>query len=93
MAKYNIVAEDKNIPINKGTGTSSTVVGVSGTFGAATVQFMRSDGSTLVPMLNNTIETEKEYKIQHGTDMNVYVSVTGSDGSTDINLIVSPFRA
>ena len=92
MSNINITS-NKNVPINKGSKASTTIVGVSGTLDGATVQFMRSNGTGLVPMENNAITLDTEYKVQHGTEMDVYVQVTGAGASTNLDLVISPFRA
>ena len=88
------VTEDGYIPVNKEPGISSTILGVSGSLGAATVTLVRSNGDgTFTALDTDPLTSGIERKINHGSSMKIYVQVSGADGATNLILDVSPFTA
>jgi hypothetical protein len=66
---------------------NKTVIYASGTMGAATVVVTyKNEAGTYLPLSNSNITTGEQYEVTHGANQNIYLTVTGADGSTSIDI-------
>lgn len=63
---------------------------VSGIDGGATMKLVYFDETgTAVDLTDGTLEIDKQYQVNSGIDVPLYVNVAGSTGTTAINVLVT----
>jgi len=78
------ITANGNNKLNNGSRPSSTYY-VSGALGAATVTFTHKNSEgNFIPLIDGTVEINAQYLIHHGSTPEIYLTVSGADGSTAI---------
>lgn len=68
------------------------VIYSSGSLGAATAALTYKDeGGAYVPITDGAIVIGEQMKVDSGANMELFVTVTGADGSTSINITSKSF--
>jgi len=85
-----IITKDGIYPLIKpivGDASSTTVVYVSGSLSTAVGQlvYFNTDNDP-IPLTDGAVAAGKQYIVDHGFGVLVYLSVIGSDGGTRINV-------
>ena len=66
---------------------SATVIYVSGALGAATAIFTYKDeGGSFLPLSGGSVAIGEQYQITSGSNKAIFMTVTGADGSTAIEV-------
>lgn len=66
---------------------SATVVYVSGALGAATARFTyKNEAGTALPFTDGAVAIGEQYQITSGSNKAIFMTVTGADGSTAIEV-------
>lgn len=84
-----LLVQETITPTGNYSGTGTSVIMVSGTFGTATATLKYKDLSgNFVALENGTLEVNKQYVVEHGKGVDLYVTIATADGSTDIDISV-----
>lgn len=85
-AQFTITANG-DYALNTDFKPNATIIYVSGAMGAAsaTVTYKNEAGAYL-PLSNAGVTTGEQYEVTHGANQRIYLTVTGADGSTAINI-------
>ena len=66
---------------------NSTVVYISGAMGAATaVVTYQNAANAYLPLTDAALTVGQQYEVTHGANQNIFLTVTGADGSTAIEV-------
>jgi hypothetical protein len=81
------ITTDGNYELNTSFKPNKTVIYVSGTIGAATVVVTyKNQAGTYLPLSNANITVGEQYEVTHGANQDIFLTVTGSDGATSIDI-------
>ena len=82
-----LITTDGNFKLTQQTQINaiSSVVYVSGTLGAATVAITYlDDQGNFIPLTDGTVTAAGQYAVDHGYPMQLFLSVSGADETTNI---------
>lgn len=80
-----ILTTNGNHRLNERGHRHTSTYYVSGALGAATASFTyENEAGTFVPLIDADVAIGSQYVIEHGSGMQVYLTVANADGSTNI---------
>ena len=86
MATITITANG-DYALDAALNPSTTVVYVSGLMGAATAIFTyENEAGTNLPLTDGAVAIGEQYQITSGSNKEIFMTVTGADGSTSIEV-------
>jgi len=81
------ITANGNFPITE--RGQATIIAVSGTFStAAIVLTYQEPGGAFIPLTGGVLVVDEQYDIDHNS-LIIFVTVTGADGSTDVDIVTS----
>jgi len=81
------ITTDGNYALDTEFKPNKTVIYVSGTMGAASVVVTyKNQAEAYLQLDNAVITTGQQYEVTHGANMDIFLTVTGADGSTAIEI-------
>lgn len=86
------ITANGNYPLNTDFKPNETIIYASGTMGAATVLITyQNEAGDYLPLSGGAVTTGEQYTVKHGANMDIFLTVTGADGATsiDVNAVAS----
>ncbi len=85
------ITQDGSYPLRhkiQGDGGDRSILYVSGEFGSATAKLQYINGKgNYIDLEDGNLETNKQYFIEPGAKMTLYITVVASDATTDIDVL------
>ena len=81
------ITANGDYPLDTAFKPNKTVIYASGVMGAASVVVSYKNlAGTFLPLDNAAITVGQQYEVTHGANMDIFLTVTGADGSTAIEI-------